>query len=283
MNKKDIRFVFFGTPHIAVVALEALKQDGMLPHLVVTAPDKKAGRGMRMQSPPVKECAEENKISVVQPQKLDDDFIKTLEDEKCDVFVIVAYGKIVPQRIIDIPTHGVLNMHPSLLPKHRGPSPIESQILSDDEIVGVTIMRIDEKMDHGPILAQEIVPIDNWPTTASHLEEILGGVGAKLLAETLPEWVAENIDEQEQEHSQATYCNLIKKEDALIDLSDDPRTNYLKFLAYEQSPRAYFFTKSGKRAIITDAAFEDGKFVIRKVIPEGKKEVLYQDFLRTTS
>ena len=280
---KNIRFVFWGTPEVAVTSLNELEKAGLLPELIVTAPDKPAGRGMKMQSSPVKLWADERSIPILQPTQLDGVFKDTLKKEAWDAFVVVAYGKIIPQDIIDMPNMGVLNMHASLLPKHRGPSPIEAQILHNDQEVGVTIMRIDEKMDHGPILAQEIVPIEQWPVNASKLKNILCQAGAELLAETLPEWVGGNIDEQEQEHDKATYCKLIQKEDARIDLTDDPHQNYLKFLAYSGWPRVYFFTNNNKRVIITEATLENGQFTIKKVIPEGKKEVDYKDFLASAN
>lgn len=274
-NIKDIKFVFFGTPDIAVTSLNELKSANLIPSIIVTSPDKPAGRGMKMQSSPVKEWAEENNIKILQPDKLDKQFITELKTEKYDAFVIVAYGKMIPQTIIDIPKHGTLNMHPSLLPKHRGPSPIESQILNLDEEVGATIMLIDKKMDHGPILTQTKVDLNEWPIKASSLTKTLGDSGAKLLAETLPKWVHGEIKATAQDDDQATYCHMIKKEDALIELSDDPHINYLKFLAYEHWPRVFFFTDDNKRTIITDASFENDKFVIKRVIPEGKKEVEY--------
>lgn len=281
-------FVFFGTPDIAVVSLEALKKAGCLPALVVTAPDTHQGRGMVLTPSPAARWADTNGIPTLKPQKLSDpDLAEMLRASGADVFVVVAYGKIIPQALLDIPKFGTLNMHPSLLPRHRGPSPIESQILSetDKNGVGVSVMLLDEKMDHGPVLAQESVAdeLSEWPTAASHLRPLLAHRGAKLLAATLPQYVAGKLSPVPQNDAEATYCTMMKKEDARIDLSGDSYTNYLKVLAYDVWPRAYFFTeKNGKkiRVVITSARYEHDALVLERVIPEGKKEVAYRDFVR---
>lgn len=277
MHNKDIQFVFFGTPDLAVAVLEELKAHELLPHLIVTAPDKPQGRGLDLTPTAVKAWADTHSIPTLQPTKLTDEVVKELSAEVWDVFVVAAYGKIIPQPVIDIPKHGILNVHPSLLPKYRGAAPIRAHILNDDTDVGVTIMLLDAELDHGPIVSQRRVDVTPWPPKGSELENILAHHGGDLLAKTLPQWVSGDLEAHPQDHASATHMGKIKKEDGLLDLSEDPYQNYLKIQAFDTWPRTYFFaenTESGKkqRIIITDADFTDGELVIKRVIPEGKKE-----------
>lgn len=155
--KKEIKYAYFGTDGFAVAILDELKKADLLPELIVTNPDKPKGRKLVMTPPEVKVWADENGIKTLQPEKLDEDFINSLKKDEWDLFVVASYGKIIPEEIINLPKHKTLNVHPSLLPLYRGPSPIESAILDDSKETGVTIMRMDKKMDHGPILNQEFV------------------------------------------------------------------------------------------------------------------------------
>lgn len=279
-------FVFFGTPDIAVTALDALFLEGFIPSAIVTAPDSPQGRGLVLTPSPVKVWAQEHNVPVLQPEKLSDtDTEISLKSLAPELFIVVAYGKIIPKRILDIPHKGALNLHPSLLPRHRGPSPIESQILHEQNPsnVGVSIMLLDEKMDHGPILAQQTLADTTtpWPMGARELRELLAHTGAQLLTITLSQYLSSAVLPISQQDDQATYCKMILKEDGLIDLADDAYTNYLKILAYNIWPRAYFFTeKNGKRirVVVTEARFEDGILVLERVIPEGRKEMFYKEF-----
>jgi methionyl-tRNA formyltransferase len=280
-------FVFFGTPDIAVASLNTLFQAGFVPHTIVTAPDAPQGRGMVLTPPPAKVWALEHAIPVLQPKKLSDpDIVSALQASPSDFFVVVAYGKIIPQSILDIPRLGTLNMHPSLLPRHRGPSPIESQILHEQNPsgVGVSIMLLDEKMDHGPVLAQKTIAntVTQWPMPTHTLRPLLAEVGATLLTETLTSYSDGKATPVPQDDTQATYCKIIQKEDALIHLADDAYTNYKKILAYDVWPRAFFFAeKNGKhvRVVITSVRFENNTLNIERVIPEGKREMTYKEFL----
>jgi len=282
--KNNPRIAYFGTPRFATVVLDELKVAGITPSLIVTRPDKPKGRKLIMTPPEVAVWTHEHDIECVQPEKLDDDFIANLHARNFDLFIVVAYGKIIPSEIITMPRHGTLNVHPSLLPRLRGASPIESAILHENE-TGTTIMQIDEEMDHGPIVAQKKVA--EWSNTdipkASELETLLAHESGKLLAEVIPKWLADSITPQEQEHDNATYCAKITKEDGLIDLADDPEKNYRKIRAFDQWPRAYFFTERNGRQIrvaIIDASIENNTLTIKRVVPEGKKEMNYEDFLR---
>ncbi|MES2315522.1 MAG: methionyl-tRNA formyltransferase [Patescibacteria group bacterium] len=266
MHEKNekLNFTFFGTPDVAAETLEILKQAGLLPSVIVTSPDSRAGRGMHMQATPAAKFAEENKITCY----------KNLENiPDADLFVVVAFGKILSEKIINTPKLGSLNIHYSLLPKYRGASPVESAILNGDAETGVTIQKMVYELDAGNIVAQEKTVI-NAEETAPELRKRLIKQGGELLVKTLPQFVEGKLKEIPQDETQATFCKKIKKEDGLIDLQDNGAKNYNKFRAYATWPRTFFF-KDGKRIIITAAALEDGKFVIKKVIPEGGKEQNY--------
>ncbi|MFH1170819.1 MAG: methionyl-tRNA formyltransferase [Candidatus Vogelbacteria bacterium] len=215
---------------------------------------------------------------------------------KADLGLVASYGKIIPPEILSIPKYGILNIHPSLLPKYRGPTPIQNAILNGDEETGVTLMLLDAELDHGPTLKTCKVPtlrsgprqpMKNRLVGAKNFVELrndLAKLGAKLFLETAPLWVAGKIKASPQVHSQATYTKKIKKEDGLIDLTNDPILNYQKFRAYYGWPGIYFFIERNKkrvRVIITTAHLtDDNQFVIDRVKPEGKKDMLYADFLR---
>ena len=290
-SNKKLNFVFFGTPDVASETLEILKQSGFLPSLIVTSSDKPQGRKMIITPPPVKVWAEKNKIPYIQPEKnaellsmfSSEEFglavrsEKKLKEAKHDLFIVVAYGKIISEDILKIPKFGSINIHYSLLPKYRGASPVESAILNGEVETGVTIQKMVYKMDAGEILAQEKVKIDAT-LQAPELRKRLIKLGGELLVKVLKPPSASGHSPftggEEQDESQATFCKKIKKEDGLLDLNDDPVKNYNKFRAYAGWPRTFFF-KNGKRIIITDAALENGKFIIKKIIPEGGKEKDY--------
>lgn len=283
---KDIKFAFFGSSDFSVVILNELLEKGYKPSLVVTTPDKPRGRKMRLLPTPVKEWALSKDIEVLSPEKLDRNFEGVLAGYGFDLFVVASYGLIIPGSTLEIPPYGALNVHPSLLPHLRGPSPVESAILGDDRVTGASIMLLDEKMDHGPILAQETFEPEEWPPKASELERDLAHLGGRLLAEVIPEWLAGNIDAQEQDHGSATYTKKISKDDGEIDLGGNAYENLLKIRAYDVWPRAYFFlehpskTDGKMRVVVTEAHIEKGVLVLDKVIPEGKKEMRWADFER---
>ncbi len=280
-----LRFAFFGTPDRAVWALEILKSKGLLPELIVTQPDKPTGRKLLITPPPVKVWAEQEKIPVVQPEKMSDAaFLETLKRGNLDLFVVVAYGKIIPEALLGIPKLGAINLHASLLPKLRGASPIETSILNDDKNTGVSIILMDKEMDHGPILAEKAVATDgaSWPPSADELARLLINEGADLLAETMTNLHHGKTLGKIQDETKATYTKKITKEDGLLDLAADPYKNFLKFQAYKTWPGTFFFTeKDGRktRIKITDAEYKDGIFTIKKVTPEGKNETDYASFV----
>ena len=268
--QKKLNFIFWGTPEVASETLEILKEAGYLPSLVVTTPDAPKGRKLVITPPPVKIWAEKNKIQYIQPTSPPDPL--SLSGEGVfDLFIVVAYGKIIPEKILNLPKLGSINIHYSLLPKYRGASPVESAILNGETETGVTIQKMVFKMDSGPIIAQEKVKIGP-NETAPELRKRLIKIGGELLVKTLPDFSAGKIRPVPQDESKATFCQKIKKEDGLVDLEKEPSgVLYNKFRAYAGWPRIFFF-KDGKRIIITDAKLENGKFVIKKIIPENGKE-----------
>lgn len=269
----NARIVFFGTPRFAVTILDELKKAGIVPSLIVTAPDKPKGRGLVLTPPPVKDWALAHEVLCVQPLSLKtmNDELDTILNSEWDLFIVAAYGKILPQSVLDIPVHGTLNVHPSLLPKFRGASPIESQILADERTVGVSIMELDHEMDHGPILAQASITLDQWPVLARDLEELLATEGGALLAESIPPYMSGELVPTAQDHDLATFTKKIDKADGEIDLTADGYQNYLKYCAYDEWPGSFFF-QDGKRIKIVSAELRSGSFFPLRVIPEGKKE-----------
>ncbi|MEI7720267.1 MAG: methionyl-tRNA formyltransferase [bacterium] len=301
MSSKKPLFAFFGTPHLSVCVLDRLEASGFLPALVVTAPDRPSGRGLALTPSPVREWATERGIDVLTPETLSDqDFLAELSNTDWDVFIVAMYAKLIPKTILDLPQHGTLNVHPSLLPKFRGPSPVLSAILADlpaqtgERATGVSIMLLTEGMDEGPVIAQAKIELEEggedgpgrqdggWPPKGSVFEELLATEGGNLLAESMPFWLRGELPAEPQDNTQATYTKKFTTQDALIDLAGNARENYLKIRAFDQSPRAHFFAERGEkkvRVIVTDAQIVEGKLEILKVIPEGKKEMDYSVFM----
>ncbi len=288
----NIKFVFFGSSPISLFTLDALEAKGFLPSLVVTQPDKPKGRGLELTKSPVKEWAEKRGIEVTTPESLKNpDLLYKLQTTNLpagqasyQLGVLVSYGKIIPQSIIDIFPKGILNMHPSLLPLLRGPSPIEFSILEDmKNNLGVSIMLLEKQMDTGPVLIQKHLKTESWPVSREALHDLLGQEGAKLLADNLQDYLEGKIIPKMQEHEQATYSRIIKKEDGLLNLEDDGYKNFLKYNAFQGWPGTYFFLKQDEKEIrikITKGEFTDNTFIIKKVIPEGKKEMDFESFKR---
>lgn len=278
----DFKFAFWGTPEVGSKTLEILKNSGYIPKIIITSPDKPQGRKLIVTPPPVKVWAELNGIPCLQPDEINQNFIDKIRKEDCDLFIVVAYGKILPEELINLPKLGSINIHYSLLPKLRGASPVESAILNGHKETGVTIQQIALKMDQGPIISQEKTDISTDEKT-EELKQRLITLGGNLLVNTLPKIIKGDYTKKEQNETEATYSKKIKKEDGLVDLEKETDENlYNKFRAYHVWPRTFFF-KNNKRVIITDAKLENGKFVILKVLPEGKKEIKFEDFNKSTS
>ncbi len=270
-------FAFFGTDDLAVKILTGLKATGSLPALIVTTPDKPRGRHLMLTPPPVKVWAEKNNIKYLQPEKLKDFILPT-----CELAIIASYGKILPTALLAQPKHGLVNIHPSLLPKYRGATPLQSAILSGETETGVTLMQVDEQMDHGAIIAQETLALTDQ--TFLELRDQTADIGVKLILDQLPKWLSGELKSVPQNEALATYTKKIIKEDGLINLADKPELNDRKIRAYTPWPGAYFFvTKNNKqiRVIIKKARLNisSGELIIERVIPEGRKEMDYSAFL----
>lgn len=299
-NKSQYPIVFFGTPEFAVPILEKLAGSPYRPTLVITQADKPAGRKQELTPPPVKVAAGKLAIPIVQ-QATRKELIDILRSDSPVLFVVVAYGKILPKEVLGIPKYGTLNVHPSLLPKWRGPSPIQYAILNGDAETGVSIMLLDEEMDHGPILEvrrSKIVDRDTTGTLSARLAEISGN----LLLETIPRWLAGGITPQKQDHAQATYSKIIAKEDGRIDWQESAREIERMLRAFTPWPGIYT-TWNGKRIKILAAytrdtkeagesgkvaqagneiAIETGKgtLLVTRLQPEGKMPMHADEFLR---
>lgn len=282
-----MKYVYFGTPQFAATILDELLAAGFPPALIVTSPDKPAGRKLILTPSAVKLWGQAHGIQVITPAKLrDEDIAHALAEVHADVFIVAAYGKIIPEHILNIPSHGTLNVHPSLLPLLRGPSPVESALTEGFTATGVSIMQLDALMDHGPIIAQEKYP-EEWeaanPPKGSALEDALAHQGGKLLAHILPGWIKGELPAIAQDHSKATICKKITKEDGHIALDGDVYTTIAKIRAYDVWPGTFFFVHHNGRDVrvrITEAHVESGTLLIDRVIPEGKKDMSYTDFMR---
>lgn len=283
------RIAFFGTPDIAVYTLEVLHNAGYTPDLIVTNPDRPQGRKQILTPPKAKVWASEHGIETFQPTTLKDkNSLVPLTDANWDLFIVVAYGVMMPDWLIALPEHKTLNLHPSLLPKLRGASPIRTAILNDNRQTGVTIMQMDNELDHGPIVAQKnaYIPESNWPMRGSVLDKHLATLGAELLVSLLPDWMSGSIKTVNQAHSEATFSKKITKD--MGELKIDPlslpkgeeaRQVYLKICAFDNWPGTFFYYQN-KRIKITDAKLtEAGELKLLSVVPEGKKEMTFSDFL----
>lgn len=237
-----MRLAFFGTPQFAVPALDALARAHEVV-LVVAQPDKPAGRGMEMKPPAVAVKARELGLRLIQPAKVRE-AIEDVRAVAADVAIVVAYGKILPAALLEIPKHGFLNIHGSILPRWRGAAPIQRAIEQGDRETGVTIMRVDEELDHGPMLAIEKTAIDPDEHTPA-LAARLSAIGAEALLDVLER--LETIEETPQNHSLATLAPKIEKSEGEIDWNESARSIYDKFRAFDPWPGV--FTKDGVKLI----------------------------------
>ncbi|MDO8424757.1 MAG: methionyl-tRNA formyltransferase [bacterium] len=303
-----MKIIFFGTPEFGAIILDGLVSAGLSPALVITEPDKPVGRKQIVTPLPVKVLAKKYNIPVMQSERVAD-CKSEVENLKPDLGIVAAYGQMLPQNLLDIPKFGFLNVHPSLLPKYRGPSPIQSAILSGEEETGVTIMLVSKKMDAGPILANGKKQLTS-NIIYRELHDELANLGAELLVKTVPDWVEGKIKPQEQNEAEATYTNIIKKEDGYIDWEKD--ASYIERQVRALNPWPGTFTKfeikgllktikvlksnvlkqtgdgpfgdPGKTFLGTNdkIAVQTGKdfLIIEELQVEGKKPLATIDFLR---
>ena len=232
--------VFCGTPRFAVPTLTTLVNSGFTVSLVVTQPDKPRGRGLEVVFSPVKQAALQFGLPVVQPEKIknNEQFRSQLSSLAPDAIIVVGYGRIIPQWMIDLPVLGNLNVHASLLPKYRGAAPIQWAIASGESVTGVTTMRIDAGLDTGDVLLQKEIPI-LADDTAETLAPRLADLGAALMIETLYGLQAGTLTGRSQDHSKATLAPVLKKEDGLIDFQRTAVEIWNRLRGFQPWPGAY--------------------------------------------
>lgn len=297
------RIVFMGTPRFAEVILSGLMGKGYKPLSIFTREDKTGGRGHRDLVSPVKALAIANGIEVIQPKKLRDPAIADhLKNLQTDFIVVAAYGKILPKEVLEIPKYCCLNVHASLLPRWRGASPIQHAILAGDKATGVTIMKMEEGLDTGPVfLRSEDIPIERADNSET-LTEKLAAAGAALITEAIERIVREGIEPSPQDDSLATFAPRIKKEDGLISFGKSAREINLLVRAYDPWPKAHFFI-DGERINVLQAdpgpeapgkepgevlpsvkllvaAGGSSSIYLNRVQREGKKPLPSEEFLR---
>ena len=245
--KGNPKIIFMGTPDIAAKTLkELIDSKTYKPALAITQKDKPVGRKRILSPSPVKLLAEKNKLEIFQPEDLKEkECIDKIKDFSPDVIIVAAYGKIIPKEIIDIPKFGILNVHASLLPKYRGASPVQSAILEGEKVSGVTIMKIDQKLDYGPILAQKEIIIDQNETSGTLFDKI-SKAGAKLLLKTLPKWLEGKITPKEQEHKKATFTKVLARKSGEISKNKTAKEIDRMFRAFYPWPGVYLMLKTKK-------------------------------------
>ena len=278
-----MQYVFFGTPEASKLVLERLVADGSVPVAIVTNPDRPAGRAQRLTPPPVKQFAIEKDLDakILQPEKVID-AAEELSALRPDMFIVAFYGKLIPARVLAIPHLGTLGVHPSLLPLYRGPSPVQSAILDAVPETGVTVYRMDEKMDEGPIVAQKkLLSYHKGEKDNLALWHELAALGGTLAARALRDAAAGTLEATPQDHARATYTKKFSTEDAFIAESDlaaakagnDPARAQMihqKILAFTPEPGAWT-TENGKRLKLLESAIANGQLILKKIQYEGKK------------
>lgn len=295
--------IFCGTPRFAVATLERLVEAGHTVRTVVTQPDRPRGRGMELADSPVKESAAKLNIPVLQPAQIKNnvEFRQQLEALAPDAIIVVGYGRIIPQWMLDLPRYGNLNLHASLLPKYRGAAPIQWAIANGEKATGVTTMKIDAGLDTGDILLQREVPIA-FEDTAETLSPKLAGIGAQLMIETLRGIEAGEIRPTPQDSTEATLAPILKKEDGRIDFTRPAVEIYNRMRGFQPWPGAHTSFRGRQFQVhraqpLTDApqlvpgaTSIDGKRLLvgcgsgtilelLEVQPEGKRRMSARDFI----
>lgn len=290
--KNKIKILFFGVPEFSAIVLEKMISANYIPAAVITSTDKTIGRKQVLTPPPIKQRIMNYKKEIKNKIKiLQSDNVKNLKLEiinlQPDLIILTAYGQIIPKEILEVSKYGCLNVHPSLLPKYRGASPIQTAILNDDNETGITIMLMDEKLDHGSIIASQKLEIKNLKSeipnkpktiiskiTYEELYNRLAEMGGKLLIETIPKWIKGEIKEQTQNHSKATFTKIIKKQDGQIDWQKSAQEIERMTRAYSEWPGVYTYLKIPKNKI-----FKILKIIKARVVETKNKEKLGKIFL----
>ncbi|MDR0397896.1 MAG: methionyl-tRNA formyltransferase [Candidatus Nomurabacteria bacterium] len=290
MIKISNKIVYFGTDKLSVRPLERLLEAGFSIEMIITKPDAPSGRGHKLVAPEVKVIGEKHGIKVLQPSKLSEmvELIKNLDNP---IGVLVSYGKIVPQSIIDIFPQGIINLHPSLLPKYRGPSPVETAILNGDKTTGVSLMKLSAEMDAGPVFAQQEVQLTD-DVTKAELYNQLAELGSDMLIDHLPQIVSGSLQTTPQDDSKATYCQKFNKAMSKLNVVKNTTDELLRQIrAFAGFPKSKL-TLLGLECTITHAhaatepsteldqkCSDDKYLIIDRLIPPGGKEMTAQSFL----
>lgn len=298
----SFNLVFCGTPGFAVPTLDRLVESGFQVRLVVTQPDRPKGRGLELVSSPIKQSALQLGLPILQPEtiKSNADFRSRLSDLKPDAIIVVGYGRIIPQWMLDLPPLGNINLHASLLPKYRGAAPIQWAIARGENVTGVTTMKIDAGLDTGDILLQQEIPIA-WDDTAETLGPKLAAVGADLTLATLGSLRGGTIQPRKQDNSKATLAPILQKEDGCIDFSRTATEILNRLRGFQPWPGAYSQFRSKNLQIRQATGFDqvlppaelrvDGTHLfvgcgegtaieIVELQLEGKKRTSASDFVR---
>ena len=297
MNIGQLKIVFFGSSEYSAHTLKALIEEGYLIVAIVTNPDSPQGRKKRLTPTPVKLVAQAAGLTILQPEKINNnqEFFKLLNDLNVTLGIVVAYSKIIPKEILDILPKGVLNIHPSLLPAYRGPSPVQTAILNEEMETGVSIMRIDEEVDHGPILAQAKyqIPLDAYTPQVTHE---LFELGTELLIQTIPDWIEHRVNLRPQDHTQATFTKKTTWPDGRIDWNQPAEKIYNQIRALNPEPGTWTTWKRGFQVKIlkilkaypptSRLSLESLKrfnlelpIIPQEVQLEGKRPIPFEDFL----
>jgi methionyl-tRNA formyltransferase len=271
---KNKKIFFFGTPSFSANILSAIIEKGIIISGIFTGIDKPKGRGYELQESDVAKVAKKYKINLYKPQNIEE--IQSLLDEHTpDLCLVIAYGVIFSEDLVK--KYLFVNIHTSLLPKYRGPSPVQTCLLNDDKTTGVTLMKIGKKVDDGDIIAQKIIDIDDKDTSISLFNK-LEKLSVELLMEQIP--VKDKWKFLPQDITKATYCKKIKKEDGLVELTkENYRYIYNKYRAFYSWPGIYLYSE-GKRIKLKKIVLDKEKLIIESLQKEGKKEILYSEFLK---
>ncbi|MDE1970346.1 MAG: methionyl-tRNA formyltransferase [Patescibacteria group bacterium] len=278
-----MRYVFWGTPEFAVIILRGLIDGGYIPSAVVTNPDKPVGRKHIITPPPIKQYVDEYclrtgvVIPILQSEKIHD-IAEQLRAFIPDIFIVAAYGKLIPPSILDIPAKGSINVHPSLLPRYRGPTPIQTSLLNGDKKSGVSVMLLDKQMDHGPILMQREAPIEKQ--NYLELSKEFAEMGAQLLLEAIPKWIEGKIQPISQNDNEATFTRIYTREDSFLDLTSSIEMLDRQIRALNPEPGTYVI-KNGKRIKILKAHIAHDVLVLDTIQHEGKKAMICGKSLET--
>lgn len=275
-----MKYVFFGSPRFAAIVLEGLIAAGTPPTAVVCNPDRPVGRKKIITAPPTREIALREKIKVLQPEVLDESFSEKLTDLQPDFFIVAAYAKILPKAVLAIPRLGTLGTHPSLLPKYRGASPLQSVILNGETETGATIYRMDEKMDHGPILNAGRIPLDSLITQYPALEGTLAELSAQLLTKTISQLLDGSIAPQVQDEAKATYTKKFKTVDGFVteeeltaaEQGDEARSKKILHMINAFTPEpGCWTTRNGKRVKLLEAKLSGTRLILTTTQTEGER------------